>query len=344
MDTSMRNRLLAGFIALMVVLIGGSSGYWLIGDGRWTWDACLYMTVITLTTVGYGETLTDMEHVPYARAFTIVQLVFGTGVLVYFVSTITAFIVEGDLKNILKAQRLRKRIRRMKDHVIVCGVGSTGRHILRELIATRTPVVAIDLDELELREVADSAPGADLSYVVGDATDDEVLAQAGLGVARGLVAALASDKDNLFLVVSARQSNPTARIVTRCAELAHVEKLRKAGADSVVSPNFIGGMRIAAEMLRPAVVRFLDEMLRDKTSAYRIEEIEVTAGGALDGVAVRDARVREQFGMSVLAVRAAAGTPWLYNPEPTQVLGAGAILVVLGTVDQVQTLRKHAAR
>lgn len=343
MDASMRNRLLAGFVALVVVVLGGTTGYWLIGDGRWAWGDCLYMTIITLTTVGYGETLTDMEHVPYARGFTIVQLIFGTGVLVYFASTITAFIVEGDLKNILKAQRLRKRIRRMKDHVIVCGVGSTGSHILRELIATRTPVVAIDLDELALREICDAHPGAEVSYVVGDATDDDILAQAGLVSARSLVAALSSDKDNLYLVVSARQSNPGARIVARCAELAHVEKLRKAGADSVVSPNFIGGMRMVAELVRPAVVRFLDEMLRDKTSAYRIEEVEVAGGGRLDGMRLGDARIREEFGMGVLAVRTGSGAPWIYNPEPAQTLRAGAILVVLGTVDQVQSLRKHVA-
>ena len=339
----MRNRLLAGFLALLVAVLGGTTGYWLIGGGRWEWFDCMYMTVITLTTVGYGETLEGMDQVPHARAFTILQLIFGTGVLVYFASTITAFIVEGDLKNILKAKRLKKRIQRMKDHIILCGVGNTGQHILRELIATRTSVVAIDVDERELRDVASANPDANFSYVVGDATDDDVLSQAGLATARGLAAALSSDKDNLYLVVSARQTNPGARIVARCAELSHVDKLKKAGADSVVSPNFIGGMRIVAEMLRPSVVRFLDEMLRDKSAAYRIEEVEVVAGGRLDGVTLADARVREQFGMSVMAVKLSAGTPWLYNPDGDTRLKAGAVLVVLGTPDQVGKLRGHAA-
>src|SRR5262245_45542628 len=116
MDTSLRNRLIAGFVAMMIVIAGGTIGFWIIGDGRWRPFDCLYMTVITVTTVGYGEVLADMEHVPYARPFAMIQLVFGTGVLVYFASTITAFIVEGDLKNLLKANRLKKRIKRMKDH------------------------------------------------------------------------------------------------------------------------------------------------------------------------------------------------------------------------------------
>ena len=343
MDTSIRRRLTAGFAALAVVVLGGTAGYWLIGDGRWSWFDCLYMTIITLTTVGYGETLPGMDQVPHARAFTIAQLVFGTGVLVYFASTITAFIVEGDLKNLLRVQRLRKRIKRMKDHVIVCGTGSTGQHIVAELIAAQTPVVAIDTSELVLREIADEHPGADFSYVVGDATDDDVLVQAGLATARGLVAALSSDKDNLYLVVSARQSNPRARIVARCTELPHVEKLKKAGADSVVSPNFIGGMRMVSEMVRPAVVRFLDEMLRDKRAAYRVEEVTIEPDSSLDRVSLRDARIRERFGMSVLALRTAAEAPWIYNPEPGEQLAAGMVLVVLGATDQVMELRKHAA-
>ena len=342
MDGSIRNRLLAGFVGLAVVIVGGTLGYWIIGGGRWHWEDCLYMTVITLTTVGYGEVLPDMEHVPYARAFTIMQLVFGTGVLVYFASTITAFIVEGDLKNVLRARNLRNRIKRMKDHVIVCGTGSTGRHIVVELIATHVPVVAIDTNEHVLKELADDHPGADFSYIVGDATDDEVLVGAGLAAARGLVAALSSDKDNLYLVVSTRQTNPAARIVARCAELSHVEKIKRAGADSVVSPNFIGGMRMVSEMMRPAVVRFLDEMLRDKRAAYRIEEVSIGAGSPLDGKSLREAKVREQYGMSVLALRTAADAAWIYNPGADQRLGPGMVLVVLGDAVQVDALRKES--
>jgi voltage-gated potassium channel len=341
MDSSLRNRLLVGFFALSIVIGGGTLGYWLIGDGAWPARDCLYMTVITVTTVGYGEILPDMEHVPYARGFTIVLLVFGTGVLVYFASTITAFIVEGDLKDILSAARLKKRIKRMKDHIIVCGTGSTGRHIVEELIKTLQPVVAIDQSIEVLKEIADQHPKAAYTYIVGDATDDDVISAAGLSVCRGVVAALSSDKDNLYVVVSARQINPQCRIIARCAEIGHVEKIRRAGADGVVSPNFIGGMRMASEMLRPAVVKFLDEMLRDKR-AMRIEEVTIAAGSDLEGKTMREAAVRERFGMSVLAVRESPGAAWEYNPDPALRLSAGMVMVVLGSAEQVDELRADA--
>jgi voltage-gated potassium channel len=340
-DSSLRNRLLVGFLALSIVIGGGTFGYWWIGDGKWeAWD-CLYMTVITVTTVGYGEVLPNMDTTPHARTFTMVLLVFGTGVLVYFASTITAFIVEGDLKDILSKARLKKRIKRMKDHVIVCGTGSTGRHIVEELIKTLQPVVAIDRNLEALKEIADANPKAAYSYIVGDATDDDQLTAAGLGAARGVVAALSSDKDNLYVVVSARQINPQIRIIARCAELGHVEKIKRAGADGVVSPNFIGGMRMASEMMRPAVVKFLDEMLRDQR-AMRIEEITIGAGSGLDGKTLLDANVRERFGMSVLAVRG-SGAGWSYNPDLMTKLGAGMVLVVLGSAQQVKELQAAAA-
>jgi voltage-gated potassium channel len=335
---SLGRRIFAGFVGMMIVVVGGSFGYWWIGDGRWSIGDCFYMTVITVTTVGYGEVLDGMATVPYARGFTTVLLVFGTGILVFFASTITAFIIEGDLKNVLFASRMKKRMKRMRDHIIVCGAGSTGRNVIEELLTTDVPVIAIDLNEHELRELADKYPKAEFSYIVGDATDDDIIAQTNLPTARGLVAALSSDKDNLYLTVSARQSNPGARIVARCAELSHVEKIRRSGADAVVSPNFIGGMRLVSEMLRPAVVRFLDDMLRDNRTKFRIEEVTLNDASAF-GATLRDARVRERFGMTVLAVRAKDNQSWTYNPDASEKLEAGMTLVVLGSPDQVAKLR-----
>jgi len=335
----LRNRLLAGLIAMLIVIIGGTAGYYVIGKGVWEPLDCLYMTVITVTTVGYGEVLPGMDQVPYARGFTMMLLVFGTGVLVYFASTITAFIVEGDLKSLLQANKLKKRMKRMKSHVIVCGCGTTGRHIIEELIAASVQVVAIDRNEQELREVAEKHPKAEFSYIVGDATDDDSLTQANLTGARGVVAALSNDKDNLYVTVATRYANPHARIIARASELSHVDKIKRAGADAVVSPNHIGGMRMVSELLRPAVVKFLDEMLRDKRAMFRIEEVRIPIESTLDGSSLREAAIREKFGMTVLAVRASDDTPWIYNPEATQGLKAGMTLVVLGSIEQVAKLR-----
>lgn len=332
-----------GLALLVIIVIGGGVGYYLIGGGQWSLGDCIYMTVISVTTVGYGEVLHDMDRVAYARGFTMVLLLVGTGSILYFASAVTAFIIEGDLRNVLFASRLKKRMRRMKDHVVVCGAGSTGRHVIEELLTTGMAVVAIDLREGELREIAEKFPRAEFSYIVGDATDDDVMAQTGLERARGMVAALSSDKDNLYLTVSARQTNPGVRIVARCAELSHVEKIRRSGADAVVSPNFIGGMRLVSELLRPAVVRFLDDMLRDRSVPYRIEEVQLGDGAASLGATLRDARVRERFGMTVLAVRAGDQQSWVYNPDASEKLGPGMTLVVLGSAEQLAELRRVAA-
>jgi voltage-gated potassium channel len=332
-------RLFYGLVAMMIVVVGGALGYWLIGKGQWRFGDCLFMTVITVTTVGYDEALKNMDVVPYARGFTIILLVFGTGTIVFFASSITAFIIEGDLRNVLFASRMKKRMKRMKDHVVVCGAGSTGRNVIDELIKYDVPVVAVDARESELKDIADAHPKAQYVYIVGDATDDDVLVQANLMGARGLVAALSSDKDNLYLTVTARQQNPNARIIARCAELTHVEKIRRSGADAVVSPNYIGGLRMVSEMLRPSVVRFLDDMLRDVRAAYRIEEITLGDGAHALGKTLRDARVRERFGMTVLAMRGKDATVWTYNPDATEQLEPGMTLVVLGSTEQVSALR-----
>ena len=337
MLSPMFKRLFYGLVAILIVIIGGGVGYYFIGDGKWPFADCLYMTVITVTTVGYAEVLPNMDVTEYARMFTVILLVFGTGTIVFFASTVTAFIIEGDLKNILFANRLKKRMKRMKDHVVVCGAGSTGRNVIEELIKTGVAVVAIDTREDELKAIADAHPKAEYSYVVGDATDDDIMAQVNLTGARGVVAALSSDKDNLYLTVSARQQNSNARIIARAAELSHVEKIRRSGADAVVSPNYIGGLRMVSEMLRPSVVRFLDDMMRDARAAFRIEE--VTLGERSLGDTLRDAKVRERFGMTVLAMRGKDAQVWTYNPDASERLAPGMTLVVLGSAEQVSQLR-----
>jgi len=221
----------------------------------------------------------------------------------------------------------------------VCGAGSTGRNVIEEMLKTNIAVLAIDKNEAELREIADHYAKSEFAFLVGDATDDDVIAQTNIDKARGLVAALSQDKDNLYLVVAARQSNPQLRIVARCAELSHVEKLRRSGADAVVSPNFIGGMRLVSEMLRPAVVRFLDDMLRDRR-AFRIEEVKLGERISDLGTTLRDARVRERFGMTVLAMSARDAATWTYNPDASEKLSPGMTLVVLGSPEQVAKLRE----
>ncbi|HUH03813.1 MAG TPA: potassium channel protein [Kofleriaceae bacterium] len=342
MHGGLRARLIGGLVALIVVLAAGTIGYWLLGDGRWNLNDCFYMTVVTLTTVGYAEVLEDFEHVAYAREFNVILILFGMGAFLYFVSTLTAMIVEGDLRAALRKTRMRKTIQNLEDHYVVCGTGSTGRHIIHELIATQRPVVAIDLSEEKLEALCEKSGGTEAGfyYIAGDATDDDVLVAANTANARGIVAALANDKDNLFLVVTVRQLNAKARVVARGSDLKVLEKLKRAGADTVVSPNYIGGMRMVSELVRPAVVRFLDVMLKD-SKGMRIEEVEVGADSRYAGQSLAETYIRREAGVSILAVRQPGGD-YVYNPDKDYVIGAGATLVVLGEAAATAKLRRLA--
>jgi voltage-gated potassium channel len=227
------------------------------------------------------------------------------------------------------------------EHVIVCGAGTTtGGYIVDELIKARSLVVAVDTDQKALDELFERHPVELLRCVIGDPTDEDVLADAGLATARGVVTTLPNDKDNIYVIVEARLQNPSVRIIATASEKGHVEKIRKVGADGIVNPGYIGGLRIVSEMIRPDVVRFLDDMLRDKSSVMRIEEAHVEAGSKLEGTTLRDAGIRTHFGMSVLAIGVdGRDGRWIYNPEATEKLVAGSILVVLGSVEQVAELR-----
>lgn len=225
--------------------------------------------------------------------------------------------------------------------MIVCGVGTTGRNISNELFHARAPVVAIDTNEQALLSLSEFHRPVRFSYVVGDATDDEVLTRAGIQDARGVAATLPSDKDNLYIVVAARQHNPHARIVARVTEISHVERLKRVGADCVVAMNYIGGQRIASEMLRPAFVRFLDAMLRDPRATYRLCEVTIGPGSMIANLTVREAAIRENFGVSVLAIGDGAQS-WHVNPRDTVRLAPGTVMIVLASTEQVATLQLAA--
>ena len=332
-------RLLGAGLALLATLVVGGLGFWWIGGGRWSLGECVYMTLVSATTVGFGETLEGMDHMAGARAWAVVVILLGVGTFGYTTALLTAFLVESDLTTAFRKKKMRKIIDSLQHHMIVCGVGSTGRHVVREMVATRTPVVAVDSDQRRLDDLAAEIAPEQLLYVLGDATEDHVLEEAGVARARGVVSALPDDKDNLFVVVSAWGINPGARIISRGHDHRIAEKLRKAGANGVVSPNLIGGMRLASEMLRPNVVAFLDEMLRDRDRNLRVEEVEVTGRCPSAGKSLRDSHLRDVTEALVLAIRAQGGSRFLYNPGPDTVLQVGSLLMVLGTQDAVAKLR-----
>jgi voltage-gated potassium channel len=339
-------------IALIAIFLVGTFGFYAMGHlylGKYAWDVgeCAYMTVITITTVGFGE-LPHLARVPYGRAFTVVVLLAGLGVAAYFVSALTTYFIEGEFTKARTRRRMTKALDQIKDHIIVCGVGTTGVHVVEELVWTKWPLVAIDRDPTRLERLQELSIDI-LATVQGDATEDEVLERAGIRRARGIVAALTDDKDNLFIVVSARELNPTLRIIAKGVDIAAGEKLKRAGADSVVNPAFIGGVRMVSEMIRPQVVEFLDLMLRDKDKNLRIEEVTVPKGSPLVGKPIFEAQIRRYTNLLVVAVREPPAAPsqpgkFVYNPGPETRIVENMALIVLGETESVHKLRSSITR
>ncbi len=335
---NIKSRLRAVVAAILAVVLYGSLGYYLILGGRVRFLDCLYMTVISITSVGYGEVV-PVSGNSWAEIYTMLVITFGLGVITYGISTLTALIVEGEVSGILRKRGMEKKIAKLHGHVIVCGGGQTGRHVVEELITNKEHAVLLEKDMERIEQVTAHMP---VLYVHGDATEDENLRLAGIERAGGIVISLPSDKDTLYVTMSARMLNPTIRIVSRMTNSNIESKLRKAGANGVVSPNFIGAMRMASEMIRPTAVTFLDKMLRSTTQTLRIHEIQISHGSPLAGRYLRESNLRERFGVMVLGLEPKGTDTMIFNPPADYVLEPGTTLVVMGEMDMIAEARKHA--
>lgn len=315
----------AGAFLIFVTAIG-VMGYRLI-DPDAGWVNAFYMTAITLTTVGFGEVI-DLSNNPGGRVFTAVLILVGMGGVLYFVSTATAFVLEGQLGHVFWRRRMEKKAAKLDGHVIVCGSGSTALYTANELIAVRRQVLVVAEDAEGYTFITRELSGTPV--LLGDPTEDEVLRSAGIERAAGLVACTDSDRENLIITVTARQLNAGIRIVARVTDIDHQQKVRRVGADAVVSPNYIGGLRLASELIRPTVVSFLDEMLRDKTENRRIDEIQLPEGSPSVGKTVAELGIEENSGGLLLAIRTADGQ-WVYNPHLSRTVGPDEVLILLGS-------------
>jgi voltage-gated potassium channel len=330
-----RKALIAGAL-LALVLVVGTLTYKRIGGDQASWVDSLYMVVITIATIGYGE-IVDLSQSPGGRVFTMFLSFAGIGIMTYIMMSLTAFVVEGELSEAFRRRKMEKRIEKLRDHYIVCGADGVGSHVARELAVTRRPYVVVDTDreKIERFHGLDEGP----AFLVGDATDNETLRQAGIERARGLFAVTGDDNLNMVISLSARQLNPGVRVVARCEEPRNSEKMQRAGADSAVSPTRIGGLRMASEMLRPAVVGFLDVMLRREDERLRIEELPVPA--AIVGRRLSALELQRFAKLLLLAVRHAEG--WTYNPPRDYVMQAGDTLVFMGSPEERVELERVLA-
>jgi voltage-gated potassium channel len=313
----------AGVILIAIILIG-TVGYWFIGGGQYSFVDTLYMTVITITTIGFAEII-DLSNNVAGRIFTIFIAISGVGVMAYIVTNITALIVEGELTESFRRRRMEKKAGNFKDHYIVCGVGSVGFYIANELYATKRPYVIVDVNKENIEKSLESLP--DEVFIEGDATDSNTLLKAGVERARGLFAVTRDDNQNLVVSLTAKQLNPKLKVVARCNDVRNSEKIKKAGADAVVSPTSIGGLRMASEMVRPTVVSFLDIMLRDREKNLRVEELPVP--GSFTGKSLSVLNLKRYTNALLLAVK--TREDWVYNPSENYVIAPESTLVFMTT-------------
>ena len=322
---SSRKRLVISLVLFVGVFIIGIVGFKLLGGPDWSLLDAVYQTVITVATVGYGEAH-DLGGNPAARVFEVIYIILSLGTIAFAVSSITAFVVEGELKRLLGRRRMDKDIARLKGHDIVCGSDETAETIIQELLATERPFVVVDPAAERLEKIA--ALGRVL-YLQGDPAEDDVLLKAGLERARGVLLSLPTDEANLFVAVTARSLNPKVRIVAKGIDVKSHAKMMKAGADYVVSPSYIGGMRMVSQLVRPAAVTFLDLMLRERGATLRVEDVFVADGSPLAGKTVGASGLRDRRDALLVALKRAGTGEHVFNPGPETVVGTGDTLIFI---------------
>ena len=324
----MYRRVILALSGLGIVLVVGTVGYMFLGD--WEFIDALYMTVITVGTVGYAEVreLSDL-----GRIFTMLLIFAGFGVMVFFLGTMIDFVVEGHLKGLLEGRRMQRRINTLNRHHVVAGLGRVGMVVARTLAEEDVPFVVVDID----KEAIARAHEKDWIVVEGDATEEETLLAAGVDKAHSLVTALDTDADNLFVTFTSRALNADLFIVSRSTHERSEAKIKKAGANRVITPNEIGGRRMAAMVTHPVISDFLDVVSHGEQLEFRLQEIELGRDSSLTDKSIKDARVRDATGAYILAIQGQGGTVNT-NPSSDTVLRPGDKLVALGTEEQLNSL------
>lgn len=317
------------FLGLLVV---GTIGY-VVLEGWPTIDA-FYMTVITISTVGFGE-IRAMSNT--GRLFTAVLIVLGVGAAAYTFSSVADYIVAGELRGILRRQRMENRIRKLENHYIVCGYGRVGMQVAQELSHSHVDLVLIDKDTERFSDLNE----AGILTVAGDASEDGVLVQAGIENAAGLCSCLPEDADNVFVTLTARTLNPKLTIISRANTSENERKLRIAGADHVINPYSISGHRMARQLMHPNVVEFMDVVMRRGQVELLIEEILVNSGSAIQDKTIAECEVRQRTGANILAVRRPGGKTFT-SLAGDFVLRTGDVMIALGTPDQLDKLAEMA--
>jgi len=317
-------------VLVVGVILCGTVGYSLI-EG-WSILDSLYMTIITLSTVGFKEVQPLSVG---GRIFTIVVVVFGVGGAAYTVSVIGRWLIEGELRQIFGRRKMEKQLKDLKDPYIVCGYGRVGEQVCKEFCARKVPLVVIEKNPEKIEQLQ----GKGILAVEGDCTDDLILESAGIKRAKAIVSTIASESENVFVTLSARQINPDIFITARAESSSAEKKLIRAGADKVVSPHEIGGMRMALVTLRPDIVDFMRVVGGDEKTGFTIDKIEVFPGSRIANTLLKDSPIRCELGILVVGIRK-KGKEMIFNPSPDTRIEAGDILIVIGENKNLELMGK----
>ncbi len=306
---------------LILVVAAGTFGFWFLSGYRSSLFDSFYMTIITITTIGYGEII-DVGSIPYGRLFTLIIALSGISTFTFILTNFTAFMVGGEMIQSFRIRRTIKKVTKMKNHYIICGSGEVGFQIAEELLLTKRDFVIVDKSDIELNRFHSK-----VLFIKGDATDEPTLSQAGIENAAGLFAVTGDDNYNLVISFTAKQMKQNLKVIAKCKETQHIDKIKKAGADSVISPYLIGGMRMASEMIRPAVVTFLDTMLRDREGSYRIEEIK--ANDIYYGKPLSSLNLDKYREILLLSIKNESGLT--FNPGGNYIISSDDVLIFMCT-------------
>ena len=349
MNIVIRKRITKVLLLILLVFAVGASGFYVLLDGLTFIDA-LYLTIVTLATVGYGD-FTPHTNMPpggnpyLIKFFAIFIILFGMSALLYGIGVMTEYIVSGEMLGERRRKRMQKLIASLRSHYIICGAGETSVYMMQELEKTKRPFVVIDKSEERIQQILNHFN--ELLYIQGDATHDDILEQAGLEHAVGVITSLPDEKDNLFVVMSLSQKKKERGFAFRiAAKVTHFEKMaskiKSAGADCVISPEYISGRRMISEMFRPSVTSFLDRMLKDDRAVMRVEEATVSPDSSLVGKNLKETRISTRIGLLIAAIRKGGKGEFIHNPNAEQVIEEGDVLITMGDMDKIVALRKLA--
>ncbi|MBW2076180.1 MAG: potassium channel protein [Deltaproteobacteria bacterium] len=349
MNIVIRKRITKVLFLILLVFAVGTSGFYYLLDGLTFIDA-LYFTIVTLATVGYGD-FTPHTNMPpggnpyLIKFFAIFIILFGMSTLLYGIGVMTEYIVSGEMLGERRRKRMQKLISSLRNHYIICGAGETSAYMMQELKKTKRPFVVIDKSEERIQQILNQFD--ELLYIQGDATHDEILEQAGLEHAVGVITSLPDEKDNLFVAMSLSQKKKERGFAFRiAAKVTNFEKMaskiKSAGADCVISPEYISGRRMISEMFRPSVTTFLDRMLKDDRAVMRVEEVTVSSDSSLVGKNLKETRISNKIGLLIAAVQKGGKGEFIHNPNAEQVIDEGDVLITMGDMDKIAALRKLA--